>query len=233
MRTLLLLPVIMVLATACDREQAGSAETNRLDPGRANPASAPAPAEPTTQPADDAKVQLVPDRSLRIEAYVQAGIPAPDRQWSGKDYQVAAAILRQISTPNFSRLPRVDSPASGQLFSRSVAPGNLDILRSSTLPLDARLSSFQELHKGFMPIMLLYVNTMITKRQSFDAEVVQLSLFMLDYTDVSISLVEEFLSTLPVDDERHDPNHPGKQKIREGLATSIDGALDILDGKLS
>ena len=131
MRTLLLLPVIMVLATACDREQAGSAETNRLDPGRANPASAPAPAEPTTQPADDAKVQLVPDRSLGIEAYVQAGIPAPDRQWSGKDYQVAAAILRQISTPNFSRLPRVDSPASGQLFSRSVAPGNLDIIPGS------------------------------------------------------------------------------------------------------
>jgi hypothetical protein len=221
-KTLWALCAVTTLITACNDKQPGNAFPSENAAGRTV-----APQTPATRSADD-WVRPIPDHSLTVKEYIDAGVPSPDQPWTGQDYQSAAVALLRISNRDYAQLPRLDSPNSGPLFARMVAPENLDALRLSAFPIQQRVQCLAELNRGFLPLLVLY-QTKQRPRQSLDAEVVRLTLFMFDYTALSFSLVGEFMSALPSDDERRDPNYPGLNKARETLAASISAALEFLD----
>ena len=53
--------------------------------------------------------ELVPDRSLPIEAYVALGVPPLDQKWDVKDYADACEVLVKLAEDDIAKLPRFGS----------------------------------------------------------------------------------------------------------------------------
>ena len=63
-----------------------------------------------TQPAND--------HSLTPAEYVDAGAPASDRVWTGRDYLTAAKVFGDLAGKDATLLPRYESPFSGSYCAR-------------------------------------------------------------------------------------------------------------------
>src|SRR5580704_15216011 len=91
---------------------------------KSQPAAAPAKA------AADAPT----DQSLTTEQYVELGLPAPDRPWTGEEMTQAAEVLSRIAAGGAERLPRYRSERSGEVFARLTSADNLEVVTRDSLP---------------------------------------------------------------------------------------------------
>lgn len=86
--------------------------------------------------------------------FVEAGAPAPDREWYGLEYQKMAELLAS----GMIRFPALDSSDGRKVFERMVSVENFSFARSRTLPIEQRLSNSMQLQESANAIMKLYAN---------------------------------------------------------------------------
>jgi hypothetical protein len=156
---------------------------------------------------------------LTLEAYVAAGLPAPDRAWGANDYDTANAALGRIVSRDPGALPRLASPRSRAAFLRMVDPTNLEPPRKA--PAGQRGLTLGMLGSGAGKISMLYM------RAGSQGEDVSRELLAL----MSFA-VRAMAGALDAFDELWDAGRPlnedGWAHVQHGAAESVAGALTTL-----
>ena len=168
-----------------------------------------------------------PDASLPLESYLEAGVPAPDRSWSGADTARAASALTKLAQANPRQLPRYESPRSGALFSRLVAADNLDLYRNTSLAIEQRLGQGIECLQATNELLKTYA-------ASFNgggvggAELIELMGMQLRVLSVMFDMVDEFLPTLDREAADYSVRMRGLARMKNGFAQMVSGCLMTL-----
>src|SRR5438874_5370604 len=123
-----------------------SAACANADPGEPPGKSSP----PERRPAFD-------DTSLSLEAYIAAGMPAYDRNWTAADMEKALKVLKNLAKVK-GRLPRYGSERSGQLFDRMASEDNLEFCDDPSDSLTMRYSIYSQYIDALKGIDGLYTS---------------------------------------------------------------------------
>jgi len=171
---------------------------------------------------------IVKDRSLRSDRYVELGLPADDRSWSGIDMASAAVALQKLADRHPEQLPRYKSTQSASIFARMTSSENLDLYRNKTLPLDSRFPDCLQYVDSLNTINKLYLSAALKRTVTGD-ELVELNGAILRAFQVELELVEEFLPTLSKQDPKYAVRLDGLKKLQNNLAGIAAGALTMLN----
>ncbi len=172
--------------------------------------------------ADAPPLKIAPDESLPTAKLMEAGVPAPDRDWMPDDYRRLAIALRAIVNENPRKLPRFDSENSGAIMRRLVDAGNFRVLHDRKFPLNVRLPQALVLLPAISDLAMIYAEAS-ARGESFDRELVEVMAFMAG-TGVEVwTLVDEMLSTLTPEERAGRASALGT--IRSGSAHIVQGAL--------
>lgn len=202
---------------------AGAARSEGLPPKQDG--DRPVPNSPS--PADRANPD---DRSLSLDEYIQSGVPASDRPWSGEDMARAADRLMALARQDQGKLPRFASKRSGELFARITARKNLDLYRNRSLPLAARLPDALKYTESLNQMAKTYLSSFL-KGATGGGEVIELLGAELRLMVVLMESIDEFLPTIPKDDPNYAVRMGGLRQMKEGLATVVMGSLQTLTEK--
>ncbi len=167
------------------------------------------------------------DQSLTGEEYSRRGLPAWDRAWSGEDMQRAWRVLKQIADENPLRLPRFQSPKSGEIFARMIAAENSNPLKDPSLSVQKKMEIVVPLLTANAEILKLY-GLAQARGITFDSEFVELIGTNFDLFEITLTVIEEFIPTLDPNDPTYSVRMGGLRKMRSGLVTSISGCLQIV-----
>lgn len=180
-----------------------------------------------TAPLLAAPPPVAPDHSLTAAQYIALGLPADDRVWVGSDYATAAEVLKKVGAEDPTRLPRYASKTSGAVFRRLASDENLEIVRNQALTIGQRMPEALAMMSNLSQILLLYANA-TSSAQTFDAELVELTREILSAATEVSALARQFLVTLPADDPSREAREQGFEKLKQGLAAIVTGALTSL-----
>ncbi len=151
-------------------------------------------------------------------AFLEAGIPAADREWRGSDYMLAA----QIFTDGKVTLPRFSDEQGSLLLERLTSIENFSFQRNKTLPFGSRMEDYLNLTQGANSILKLYL-TAANKGKDVHKEMARLQAFELHVAALGVELVDEFMPTIPKDD-KYAVRMDGLKKMYSGLTTVFVGA---------
>jgi len=160
--------------------------------------------------------------AAETNVFVEAGIPAPDREWRGADYRLAAATFAATTLP----LPRSSEKDGKAVLDRLTSLENFSFHRNKTLPVDARMVDYSSLLEGTGAILKRYLAT-TTKGQEFHKEIAALMAFMLHTAALGVELADEFVPTI-ARDEKYAVRMDGIKKMNSGLTTIFVGAENSL-----
>ena len=165
------------------------------------------------------------DLSLTPAEYIELGFPAPDRPWTTPDYQV---VFRTMQTLPIALFPRTKSPKSGVVMDRLTNIDNLSVFFNRSLPLNQRLMLSLDFLDAVNGITKLYLAA-CNRAPLYADDLLLMQGFMLHATVAQLELVDEFLPTL----DKTDPTYPtrieGLNKMKQGIAQMIQGALISLE----
>jgi hypothetical protein len=150
--------------------------------------------------------------------FLDAGIPATSREWTGKDYARAKEILASGVTP----LPYLSDKDGARLFERMTALENFSFHRNRTVPLQMRLEDYFHLLNNANSIMKMYFFKSPGGRKEH-AELARLLGFMVQAVAEGVVLADEFLPTV-AKDEKYETRMAGMRQMRSGLTTVLVGA---------
>jgi hypothetical protein len=167
------------------------------------------------------------DKSFTSIEYIQKGMPAYDRDWSGEDMVSASNVLTSIANEDLRQLPRYRSERSGEVFARIISPENLSIFQNGTLPLRTRLSLVSRHIAGLNQISKLYLKGLI-ERATDGREGVELLGAVLRTAAVMGPILDEFLPTLDRNDPSYKTRMAGLEKMKKGMAEIVAGGLQTL-----
>lgn len=179
------------------------------------------------QAESGASSQIPPDNSLESGAYIAEGLPPYDRVWAGEDYAEAAAALKKIAEAKLTHLPRVNSPRSGAVFARMVSPDNLALATPPSLDQEQHLLSLAALLQGAADVYGVYFTASQTG-VVFDSELVDLGRYLLEGVSVIVPIVEEIMAATPPGDPSREALLESREKMRQGFAATLRGALTTL-----
>ncbi len=222
----LFIAALLVLATGCTRESSSPASSKQAK-------SVPTESKSTTgyskSSADDTpQVEIHPaDKSLTVEQYIKAGVPAHDRSWSGDDMARAASVFMGISEKDASQLPRYKSESSGKAFERLTADSNFDMYRDLSLPVDHRFPDAMTYMQAFNQVFMLYFSA-FNRDAVGGSELIELSNVQLRMSVVMINLTEEVLPSLDKDDPSFPTRMNGLKQMKGGMASIVAGSLQTL-----
>lgn len=212
------LALLLLLVSSC-----GSSPPPSDNGDRANSAPTASTATDTTQP----ERPQPDDKSLPLEEYLDAGMPAHDRSWSGDDIAKAASTLQAIAQKEPTHLPRYGSERSNKLFKRLIADENLAPYRDRSLPLGQRLPDALTYMESSGQLLQVYLIA-FTQKAVGDSELIELLGAQLRVSVVMTELANELLPTL----DKNDPSYPvrlqGIQQMKNGMATVVAGSLQTL-----
>jgi len=184
-----------------------------------------APAAPVAQPPPPAN-----DHSLDAEAYVENGVPAPDRPWSGDDYARAANALKELAAKDPTQLPRRGASRSGALFARLSSPANIDDLDRGSLPADLKLQMEVPILTGQGQLLTAYANA-TSKGGRYGPELADL-LVNVFHSVTTIAkffpLLEKQVAGAGADREKRED---GLRRMRDAMAQMTMGAMQSLTEK--
>lgn len=172
-----------------------------------------------TGPADAGRSPA--DATLTVAAYMEKGVPAPDRPWGAPDY---AATWRALSTLPHEQLPSIRSDRSRTYVDRLAARENLEFLQNRTLPIKGRMGPSLELAQESNRVFKLYLAA-VQDDGSRVADLFRLMSFSLRLTCVQCEMIEEFLPTLDKGDPTNKTRLEGLAQMKVGLAQTVQGAL--------
>ena len=164
------------------------------------------------------------DHSLTVEAYVQLGMPSPDKVWTPQDFLQAGGVLRNISQKNPEELPRFGSKSSGRLFDRICARENLAGILDKNSPLNVRISLVAKYLEGAGLMLKAYVEPAI-RDTVLDVEMVEIMGLTLKGELTAIDLGNRFQASIPKDDPKLAARKAGLSQMAEGVATSFEGGI--------
>ncbi|HEY3969490.1 MAG TPA: hypothetical protein VGM05_33360 [Planctomycetaceae bacterium] len=167
------------------------------------------------------------DRSLTLDVYHDAGMPAHERRWSGTDMTRAANTLSAMTQTDVGKLPRLESPRSGPLFARMTSEENLDLLRNQSLPIDQRLPDALMFMQGSSAILKLYLAS-FHKDGTGSTELIEIYGAQLRLWVVISQILDAFIPTLDKNDRTYEVRMQGLEKFREGLEMAVAGTLQTL-----
>ncbi|MCL2012065.1 MAG: hypothetical protein FWG75_04675 [Cystobacterineae bacterium] len=144
--------------------------------------------------------------------YVEAGIPAPSRQWTGADFAQTFQILSSGSIA----LPRYSDRHGATLLRRMTAIENFSFYKSQSLPIQLRMQDYSVLMQSVSSLMKLYVAHSLKETASANPEMVSLMAFTLRACVVGLELTDEFLPTIPKDD-KYATRMEGLKKMNSGI----------------
>ena len=150
--------------------------------------------------------------------YLEAGIPAPSREWTGGDYE---RTLQVLSVGKVA-LPRFSDRHGEAILTRLTSTENFSFHRNRTLPLQARLEDFSKLYQNASSLGKLYFAA-ATKDARLGKEVAHLVAFLLHTSEVGVELLDEFLPTIPRDD-KYAVRMDGLKRYQSGLTIIFVGA---------
>lgn len=218
----------LLAATGCRKESASPpvVENGPAPAAVAPAANAPAAAAPVATTPSPA-TQVPEDRSLPLNEYLQAGMPAPDRAWSGEDMKRAAELLTAMEQEKSGRLPRYESPNSGALLRRLAAEDNLGMYRNLSIPLEQRMPDALTYINSANRILKLYLEA-YNRGEATGSELVELIGGHLRTSEQMVRLTDELLPTLDPKDPTYPTRIGGFNKMKAGLANVVAGALTSL-----
>lgn len=171
--------------------------------------------------------QIPDDHSLPLDKYLEAGVPAHDRNWTGSDMQQAAEALGKLTKEDAALLPRYQSPQSGKLFERITSAENLDLYQNEQSPIEVRVHEAILLMQSSNQILVLYA-TAFADQKVADSELIEMIGSTLRLSATIVQLINEFLPTL----DKNDPTYPTRMEslgnVRKNLATVVIANLKVL-----
>jgi hypothetical protein len=173
-----------------------------------------------------------PDRSLSVDDYIQRGVPAYDRIWSGTDMAKAASVLASVAQKEPGQLPRYQSHRSGILFARITADENLGLYRNRSLPVGQRITEALAYLESHNAIGKLYLKS-YNQNATGDSELVEVYASLLRMWLTLMPLLDEFIATLDKSDPSYSVRMGGLNKVRTGLATSVSAVVETLTERQS
>ncbi len=195
------------------------------------PASTSAVAPPQTpvrgEPGTGDTILPPPDQSLNSDEYLKEAVPFHGRIWNGEDMKWAATVLESMEEKSRGRLPRFQSPNSGEVFARLVADDNLDLYRNTSAPLPQRFPDAIEFMQSSNQVLKLYLAAR-NRQEVGDSELVEFLGLQLRITVAMIQLVDEFVPTLDQSDPTYPTRMAGLQRMKGGMATIVEGVLTTL-----
>jgi hypothetical protein len=163
-------------------------------------------------------VLLAGSAQAEVNRFLDAGIPAASRPWSGADYERTFKVLSSGSVP----LPQwADRPGRAVLM-RMTSPDNFSLHRNRSLPFQVRMEDYLKLQQNANAVGKLYLAP-AAKNNGSTKEVAQFLAFSLYLSEVGVELMDEFLPTIPKDD-RYAARMNGVKQFYEGLTTVFVGA---------
>lgn len=169
----------------------------------------------------------VKDLSLDVAEYIKAGMPSPDREWSGTEMQAAAAVISKMGAEHPEQLPHFASLRSGEVFASlcsSTVPG---MFLNTTLPFRSRFDSALQYFNSLNSINKVYLSRLQAGRGT-PRDFVELLGGLLRVTHLMLDLLDEFMSTLPSDDPQRNARMQGLDQMRAGMASIVSGCLTTL-----
>jgi hypothetical protein len=155
--------------------------------------------------------------------YLEAGIPASDREWHGADYVRTSEIL----SAGKAALPRLSDPLGAALLNRLTSTENFSLNRNRALPIEARLGDYLAIQQASSEILNLYLATMLRGEAKVTAEMTQIVAFSLQVSALGIDLLDEFVPKIPKD-ESYATRMEGLKQMYSGISTQFQGAEVML-----
>lgn len=172
--------------------------------------------------ADAPALPIAPDESLPVSKFIEAGVPATDREWTADDYQRLAGVLGNVAKDSPRKLPRFESKNSDAIMRRLVNAENFHVLHDRNLTLNMRLSQGMMLLQASSALATVYLEA-TNKGESFDRELVELMAFIAKASVELWTLIDEFLATLSPEERTSRAGSLGT--IRSGSAQVVQGSL--------
>ncbi|MBX9668098.1 MAG: hypothetical protein K2X93_10790 [Candidatus Obscuribacterales bacterium] len=144
----------------------------------------------------------------------------------------ASKKLAEIAEDSYEKLPRYQSKQSGEFFKRITSPENLNMLKSRTLPLDARLGQALNFMNGGGETLKVYLFGFINNKIGAD-EIIELMGLQLRTVVVLLELVDELTVTIKKDDPTYETRMQGLDRMKSGLATVVAGTVQSLSERQS
>jgi hypothetical protein len=155
--------------------------------------------------------------------FLEAGIPAASRTWSGPDYERALAVLIDGKVP----LPRLADPQGAALLRRMTSTENLSLQRDKSLLLSVRLVDFLQVQQGAGRLLSLYASA---KNGDYRPELARIMAFVLYSSAQGVDLIEEQMKRL-ARDETHAAGTEGLKEANKGMTSVFVGAEEMLAEK--
>jgi len=167
---------------------------------------------------------IPPDHSLTVDAYLDKGMPAIDRSWTGQELAAAGRIIKKIANDSGKKLPRYNSSQSGDVFARMTSKSNFKFYENSWSPVELRFADGLAGSQGAAEILKLYIAAN-TKNEVGAMELIELLGLSLRYSKVAIKLTNEFIPSLDKTASDYSVRMDGLAQMKRGLATQVSGCL--------
>jgi hypothetical protein len=154
--------------------------------------------------------------------FLEAGIPAVDHEWLGTDYERAVQIL---STGKVA-LPRLADPRGAALLRRMTSTTSFAFHRNRSLPLEDRMGDFLKLYQATSSLLKLYLAEPEVGSGPHQ-EIAAVVAFLLQGSALGVELTEEFLPSIPKDED-YAARMAGLKQMNSGLTTVFVGAEQAL-----
>lgn len=175
--------------------------------------------------ADDP--MLPDDFALTPIEYVEAGVPAHDRMWSGTDMLRAANSLAAIAQDGARRLPRYRGARSGEVFARLTTDENLEFYRNRSVPLEQRMGEGLNYMQAVKQLLVLYLSA-INQESIGAGEIVEVLGAQLRMSVVMFGLVDEFFPTLNKTAPDYGVRMDGLKGMKSAMALVVSAGLQTL-----
>jgi hypothetical protein len=152
--------------------------------------------------------------------FLEAGIPAATRTWSGPDYERTVEVLTAGKVP----LPRFADPQGAALLQRMTSTDNLSLQRDKSVSMSGRLQDFLQVQQGTGNLLSLYLEA---KEGDYRSELAHTAAFLLHASAQGVDLVEEMIPMLP-QDEKLATRMEGRKKMNDGMTSIFVGAEQML-----
>jgi hypothetical protein len=158
-----------------------------------------------------------------VSDYVNAGLPSPDRVWTGADYQKFNELLKSGKIG----LPMLSSDETKPIFLALVNRKGLSFYSNKDYPIGVRMESCIRAYTALPSVLGQYLERNNSGKADCSRELARLMAFILHMSTSVTNLTQEFLPTIPKD-EKYEVRMAGFERMKSGLRTIWVGVADSL-----
>lgn len=221
-----LLSALALLSILVAGPLAAQTTTPQGQPPTGQPAPQPPAAKPAAPPtaAPQPGPPVADDHSLTADAYRAKGLPAVEKPWTDVDYAAAVKALEGLMSDP-TQLPRHGSPTSGAVFARLVSTDNFEPLTKKRRLADERLTQAGRYGNAINQLLNIYARAVNQTKKTFDAELIDLTLFNLQFADQLRTITDQLVEEVTNSDPQADARRQIRDRTRYSFAALIDSAL--------